>query len=104
MPHKGQFAIVTRLEVSSVLIVKLRDWKTRVEQIAPSQSGKFLTIAETNKELFFGEKPDSHTKRCFKPPNKFRKRALLHNNYNAKLRNKRAKIRREIGRGNLKMQ
>jgi len=48
MPREGQSAIVTELYigVSSVLIVKLRESETRVEQTAPSRSDEFLTIAE----------------------------------------------------------
>lgn len=53
MPYEGQSAIVTELYigVSSVLIVKLRESETPVEQTAPSRSGEFLTIAEMNGEL-----------------------------------------------------
>lgn len=75
MPCEGQSAIVTELYigVSSVLIVKLRESETRMEQTAPSRSDEFLTIAETENSL--GEELGWHIKRtASKPRDKLRKR------------------------------
>jgi len=107
MPREGQSAIVTELYigVSSVLIVKLRESETRVEQTAPSRSDEFLTIAERrtlsrwrNSVGILNAPPPS---RAINFRNA--RRAPLYNNYNAQLRNKLAEIRREMGCGNLKM-
>lgn len=62
-----------------MLIVKLRQSETRVEQTAPSRSDEFLTIAEMNGELSLslGEELGWHIKRtATKLRDKLRKRPV----------------------------